>query len=94
MLDHETFATPPDVEELFVDVFESPTNVCNNCGTEMEGRFSPAVSGPHTFRLAADDNAHLWFGLTEAEATASGEIASVPGWSGAAIAVYITELQF
>ena len=45
----------------------------------MVGWFNPAISGPHTFRIAADDNMQLWLGSTEAEA--SDAIASVPGWT-------------
>ena len=81
MLAHQATLVPPDVEHSNFDLFESPTNVCDNCGTEMDGWFSPAATGPHTFRIAADDNAHLWLGTTEDVALANGEIASVPGWS-------------
>ena len=83
MLAHQAYLTPPNVEHNDFDLFESPSNVCNNCGTEMEGWFSPATTGNHTFQIAADDNAHLWLGTTEDVALANGEIASVPGWSSA-----------
>jgi hypothetical protein len=83
LLNHEKLLSPPDVEEVYSDYFESPTNICDQCGTKMEGFFSPAVSGLHTFKIAADDNAHLWFGETKEIALANSEIASIPGWTSA-----------
>ena len=62
-------------------MFESPVNVCDNCGTMMEGYFRAATDGGHTFRISADDNAHLWIGADVGTAMASTEIASVPGWT-------------
>jgi hypothetical protein len=68
MLDHEKFVAPPDVQEIFTELFESPINTCNNCATEMVGWFAPAHTGPHTFRIASDDSSHLWLrGATEKE---------------------------
>merc|ERR1740138_2021712 len=46
----------------------------------MDAYFKAATDGPHTFRISADDNAHLWFGASVEEAMAA-EIASVPGWT-------------
>ena len=71
---------PPDVEEIF-DIFEAPTNVCNGCGTEMDAWFSPPVDGDYVFQIAADDNAHLWFGADLDTAMTASEIAAVPGWT-------------
>jgi hypothetical protein len=81
MMNHENLLSPPDIEEVYSDYFESPSNICDNCGTKMEGLYRPAVSGLHTFKIAADDNAHLWFGDTEEMAMANSEIASIPGWT-------------
>merc|ERR550514_2341104 len=47
----------------------------------MQAWFQAAESGAHTFRISADDNAHLWFGTSQAAAMAASEIASVPGWT-------------
>eukprot|EP01043_Picozoa_sp_COSAG02_P008440 COSAG02_NODE_270_length_26392_cov_29.151980_3_plen_1648_part_00 len=71
---------PPNVEEIF-DIFEAPTNVCNGCGTEMDAWFSPPVDGDYVFQIAADDNAHLWFGTDLDTAMSASEIAAVPGWT-------------
>merc|ERR1719311_775443 len=60
LLNHDNYnGNPPDVADV-MDIFEAPVNVCNNCGTEMQAWFVAAESGPHTFRISADDNAHLW----------------------------------
>merc|ERR1711871_429271 len=82
MLSHENYANDPDFSWTTFDFFESPTNVCDNCGTEMDGWFVPSTTGEHVFKIAADDNAHLWFGTTMDEALAADPIANVPGWSG------------
>ena len=47
----------------------------------MQGYFKAADSGAHTFRISADDNAHLWFGASQSAAMAAAEIAAVPGWT-------------
>jgi len=47
----------------------------------MEAWFLAADTGAHTFRVSADDNAHVWFGENFPAAMASPEIGSVPGWS-------------
>ena len=45
------------------------------------GPLAPA-DGDYTFRLSADDNAHLWFGGGPSEPTTEEtQIASVPGWT-------------
>merc|ERR1719456_1147561 len=49
----------------------------------MEAWFTAPATGAHTFRIAADDNAHLWFGTRCDEAMAADPIASVPGWTSA-----------
>ena len=49
-------------ETSVMQMFESPVNVCDNCGTMMEGYFRAAADGAHIFQISADDNAHLWFG--------------------------------
>ena len=74
-------ANPPDEFSLFLDFFESPSNICDNCGTVMDAWFRPAVAGEFTFMLAADDNAYLWFGNSVDVALALEPIASVPGWT-------------
>ena len=82
MLAHANYALGADVAYPMVDFFESPTNVCNNCGTEMDGWFVPSTDGDQVFQLAADDNSNLWFDIDEASAMAAAPVASVPGWAG------------
>ena len=82
LLAHANYAEDPDVSWIAMDFFESPTNVCDNCGTEMEGWFQASATGEHVFQLAADDYSYLWFGTDMASATAADPIASVPGWTG------------
>jgi len=81
LLSHDNYNGNAPDEQGVMDIFEAPVNVCNNCGTEMQAWFMAADSGPHTFRISADDNAHLWFGTSQADAMGSAEIASVPGWT-------------
>ena len=82
LLSHSNYnGNPPDHSSVMMDFFEAPVNVCNNCGTEMDGYFKAKTSGLHTFRISADDNAHLWFGANVGTAMSSPEIASVPGWT-------------
>ena len=83
MLAHPHYVDPPDTEEVFMDLFESPSDVCDQCGTEMEAYFRAPASGSYVFKLAADDGGHLWIGDTEDQALADDPIASVPGWSAA-----------
>jgi hypothetical protein len=82
LLAHANYAADPDFAWITYDFFESPTNVCDNCGTEMDGWFVPNADGDHVFQLAADDYSYLWFGVDEASAMAADPIASVPGWTG------------
>ena len=82
MLAHANYAADADFAYPMMDFFESPTNVCDNCGTEMDGWFVPSTDGEHVFQLAADDNSYLWFGIDEASAMAAAPVASVPGWAG------------
>lgn len=81
LLSHDNYNGNAPDEQAVMDIFEAPVNVCDNCGTEMQAWFMAADSGPHTFRISADDNAHLWFGTSQANAMGSAEIASVPGWT-------------
>ena len=67
---------PPDEFSVYLDAFESPTNICDQCGTVMDAYFRPTTDGDYVFRIAADDNAYLWFGDTVERL-----IASVPGWT-------------
>merc|ERR1719272_1243190 len=84
MLAHANYnGNPPDETFTAIDFFESPSNVCDNCGTEMDGYFMAAADGDHIFQLAADDNAFLWFGADVDTAIAAAPIASVPGWTSA-----------
>merc|ERR1712146_769981 len=82
LLAHANYQNDPDFAWITYDFFESPTNVCTNCGTEMDGWFVPSTTGEHVFQLAADDYSYLWFGTSEAAAMAADPIASVPGWTG------------
>ena len=63
------------------DLFESPTNVCDSCGTVMEAWFTAVEAGEHTFRIAGSVNAHLWFGPTCEEAMAADPIATAHCWT-------------
>ena len=47
----------------------------------MQAWFMAADSGPDTFRISADENAHLWFSAPQADAVASAATASVLGWT-------------
>jgi len=40
--------------------FEGQTNWADNYGTRMRGWFTPLVTGPHYFAVAADDACELW----------------------------------
>jgi uncharacterized protein (UPF0212 family) len=82
LLAHANYQNDPDFSWIAMDFFESPTNVCDNCGTEMDGWFVPTTTGDHVFQLAADDYSYLWFGVDQASAMAADPIASVPGWAG------------
>jgi hypothetical protein len=35
----------PDVEEAFTDFFEAPTDICNNCASELIGYFKAPMDG-------------------------------------------------
>jgi len=82
LLNHANYNNNPPDQSGILDIFESPTNICNECGTEMEGWFKVADTGPHTWKLAADDNSFLWVGFSVDEAMSSDPVASVPGWTG------------
>lgn len=60
--------------EVMTQYFESPTNVCDHCITELDAVFEAAVSGEYFFAVAADDDFCLWFGNTEADAMHAGPI--------------------
>ena len=66
----------PDSTATLTSLFESPTNVCNNCSTEMTAYFRTRQAGPHVFSIAADDNAELYFDGS------LSPIAFVPGHTG------------
>ena len=62
--------------EVMTEYFESPTNVCDECLTELDAVFEAAVSGEYAFVVAGDDDFRLWFGDTEENAMAAGPIVS------------------
>ena len=66
---------PREIEEMTA-FFESPTNVCDNCITELDAVFVPAASGDYAFTVAADDDFRLWLGDSEESAMAAGPIVS------------------
>ena len=70
--------------EVMTEYFESPTNVCDQCITELDAVFEAAVSGEYFFVVAADDDFRLWFGDTEEDAMDAGPIVRVtcptPAW--------------
>ena len=63
--------------EVMTEYFESPTNVCDQCITELDAVFEAAVSGEYFFVVAADDDFRLWFGDTEEDAMDAGPIVRV-----------------
>jgi len=62
--------------EEMKEYFESPTNVCEQCITELDAVFEAAVTGEYVFVVAGDDDFRLWFGDTEESAMAAGPIVS------------------
>lgn len=70
----------PSSVQVFTDFFEAPSNICDNCATELVGYFLPPITGDYTFQVAADDNGVLYGGATE---QAGAIIASCPGWASA-----------
>jgi hypothetical protein len=68
----------PSSQEILMDVFEGPTDICDNCATELVGYFLAPVSGDYIFKIAADDNGALYLGESE---TVGDTIAECPGWS-------------
>lgn len=68
----------PDVEEVYTDMFETPTNVCDNCASELVGFFKPPVDGAYTFVVASDDQGEFYFGPTE---DSMEVICRVDGWT-------------
>ena len=82
LLEHNRYKNnPPDETNILLDFFEAPVNVCDRCGTRMDGYFRAAEDGLHTFRVSADDRASVWFGDSVDSAMAAGPICSVPGWT-------------
>lgn len=68
----------PDEENVFTDLFETPTDICDNCASELVGYFRPPVDGAYTFVLASDDEGELYFGETEESMEV---ICNAPGWA-------------
>ena len=62
--------------EVMPENFESPSNVCDQCITELDAVFEAAVTGEYAFVVAGDDDFRLWFGDTEEGAMAGGPIVS------------------
>lgn len=60
--------------------FESPTDVCDDCESEMVAWFKAPMSGIYTFIIASDNLGHLFFGPEEDRADL---IAQVPGYTSA-----------
>ena len=73
----------PNVESVITAVFQSPSNVCDYCATEMVAFFRTPQAGSHVFKVAGNSLAHLYFGETQAEAEGRAPIASVPEWTSA-----------
>jgi hypothetical protein len=62
--------------EVMTEYFESPSNVCDHCITELDAVFEASVNGEYAFVVAADDDFRLWFGDTEEDAMDAGPIVS------------------
>jgi hypothetical protein len=80
-LSNDSYSNNSPDEQAVTVVFEAPVDVCDNYGTRMQAWFMAADSGRDTFRISGDENAHLWFSASQADAVASAETASVPGWT-------------
>eukprot|EP01045_Picozoa_sp_COSAG04_P002283 COSAG04_NODE_81_length_27945_cov_46.142821_26_plen_733_part_00 len=78
-LAHPHYAEPADHAWTITNFFESPSDGCSSCITQLEAWFAPHVSGPYTFKIASDAYSYLWFGENELEdhALADSIIASV-----------------
>ena len=72
----------PDAEEIYNDFFEAPTDVCDNCASELVGYFKAPADGAYTFWIGSDNQGEIWFSPGGGEADGS-VIANVPGWSSA-----------
>jgi hypothetical protein len=71
---------PPDAQEV-LELFASPVDICDDCGTVMDAYFRAPSDGEYVFQIAGDNEARLWFGTGVESAMAAGEIASVPGFT-------------
>ena len=52
---------PPDEATVLTtsDLFETPTNICDNCESELVAWFKAPMSGTYTFKIASDNNGLL-----------------------------------
>ena len=53
-------SNPPNMIKHLVDRLESPSNVCDSCGSRMKGWLVPPVTGNYEFWIASDDNGEFW----------------------------------
>ncbi len=77
---HSSFPESPSAIEIVTNLFEAPTDVADNYGQRMRGRFSPPADGDYRFTIASDDNSELWLSTNDAPENAV-KIASVSGWT-------------
>ena len=78
MLEHTLYPDSPAREAIIEDFFETPANICDNCGSTLQAWFTPPEDGPYTFYFASDNQGLLWLGdFPQPQAAA---IANVPGW--------------
>jgi hypothetical protein len=53
-------SNPPNMIRHLVDRLESPSNVCDSCGSRMKGWLVPPVTGNYEFWIASDDNGEFF----------------------------------
>jgi hypothetical protein len=71
----------PTFQNVILDFFETPRNVCEDCASELSGYFLAPVTGDYIFMMTSDDAGVLYLG--ESDTNAAPEIiARVSGYTG------------
>lgn len=70
----------PSEEEIYTDLMETPSNICDSCSSELVGYFLAPADGAYTFVIASDNAGHLYISSPGATPV---EIATVSVWTGA-----------
>jgi hypothetical protein len=81
LADPDFVEAAPTFQDVIVDFFATPTNVCENCASELSGYFLAPVTGDYTFKISSDDAGALYFGESDTNA-APEVIARVDGHVG------------